>query len=196
MVKNEAVDQSRGAGGVLPVPVESDRLEDRASLQRPSEREPFGKILRSLGTDDRDVGEGRYCLGLSPIGFGNDRLGLRDSGESGDVEDMGSHLGMIVEKIHIVGGIYFRSILINKDVSLPQHTHNHDHATYVGSGSVRLWINGVESGDYFGGDAVEIKGGSEHLFMALEDNTRLVCVWPESIGEELDEIFPANSVGA
>ena len=129
-------------------------------------------------------------------------MGLRRGGVAGDVESMGEYRGMMaipdttpladppVETISIVGGIYFRAILLQSGMVVPQHTHNHDHATYVGSGSVRLWVNDLHAGDYSAGQAIEIKGGQEHLFMALEDNTRLACVWPESIGE----VFSADRV--
>src|SRR3979490_1407591 len=90
------------------------------------------------------------------------------------------------QKIDIVGGIYFRSVRLDKGTLIPQHTHDHDHATYVGSGRAALYIDGVFVGECKGGDAVEIKGGKLPEFHVLEDNTLLACVWPESIGETLE----------
>ena len=98
----------------------------------------------------------------------------------------------MTEKIDIVGGIYFRSVRLQKDMKIPQHTHDHDHATYIGSGSAILYVDGVFKGKYNSGDAVEMRGGKKHEFLALEDNTLLACVWPESIAEELNEAFPQN----
>lgn len=92
-----------------------------------------------------------------------------------------------VETVAIVGGVYFRSVFLKKWTVIPQHTHDHDHATYVGSGRVRLWVNSVWSGDYQAGAAIEIRGGNQHIFQALEDFTRLICVWPESVGALLPE---------
>lgn len=81
------------------------------------------------------------------------------------------------EFIETVCGIYFRSVFLkNKDTIIPQHVHYYDHATYVGSGSVRLWVNDKWEADYKAGSAIPIKAGQQHLFMSLEDNTRLTCV--------------------
>lgn len=88
-----------------------------------------------------------------------------------------------IERIQIKGGIYFRSVMLNKGEVVDQHTHDHDHATYIGSGKARLLIDGKPEGEYQAGDAVEIKGGVKHAFEVLEDRTILACVWPESIGE-------------
>lgn len=96
------------------------------------------------------------------------------------------------QKIVIVGGIYFRSVLLSKDMLIPQHTHEHTHATYVGSGRAALYVNGMMQGEYRAGDAVEIVGGKLHEFYALEDNTLLVCVWPESIVDETFEPILEN----
>ena len=81
------------------------------------------------------------------------------------------------ENIQIVCDIYFRSILLeNSGMVVPQHSHGHDHATYVASGSVRAWVDGKFKKDYKAGDAIEIKALQEHIFMSLEPNTRLTCV--------------------
>ena len=82
-----------------------------------------------------------------------------------------------VEFIEEIAGIYFRSILLKeKGTVVPQHSHDHDHATYVGSGAARLWVDGVWRRDIAAGHAVKIEAGHEHLFQALEPNTRLTCV--------------------
>lgn len=81
-----------------------------------------------------------------------------------------------VEFIEEVCGLYFRSILLNKGTLVPQHVHDHDHATYIGSGSARVWVNGQHMGDFPAGHAVPVKAGCFHQFEALEDGTRLACV--------------------
>lgn len=82
-----------------------------------------------------------------------------------------------LENIQIVCGIYFRSILLEvPDLIVPQHSHGHDHATYVASGGTRVWVNGEYKGDFKAGEAIEIKADQKHLFMSLEPNTRLTCV--------------------
>ena len=91
----------------------------------------------------------------------------------------------MTERIQIKGGFYFRSVELKKNMKIPQHTHDHDHATYIGYGKVDLLIDGVYSATYETGDAVEIKGGKEHEFVTVEDSL-LACIWPVSIGETFD----------
>lgn len=82
-----------------------------------------------------------------------------------------------VESIEEVCGIYFRSVLLERaGTVIPQHEHDHDHATYVANGKARLWVNEMWVGDYEAGRAIPIKAGDKHLFQALEPMTRLVCV--------------------
>lgn len=82
----------------------------------------------------------------------------------------------IVEFVDEVCGLYFRSILINAGTIIPQHVHDHDHATYIGSGAVRMWADGDDLGVFQAGRAVPVKAGVQHVFQALEDETRLTCV--------------------
>jgi quercetin dioxygenase-like cupin family protein len=84
----------------------------------------------------------------------------------------------IVEQIHPdVAGLYFRSVLLKDGgTSIPQHVHDYDHATYVASGSVRLWVNGEFKGDYGAGDVIRIGAGHQHTFCSLQPDTRLCCV--------------------
>lgn len=80
---------------------------------------------------------------------------------------------------HIVeaGGLYFRSILLEHAGTLiPQHEHDHDHVTLIGSGKARSWQDGVWVGDFGPGEVVEMKAGRSHAFQALEPNTHLTCV--------------------
>jgi quercetin dioxygenase-like cupin family protein len=84
---------------------------------------------------------------------------------------------VVVEFVEEKAGIYFRSVLLAKaGTVIPQHVHDHDHATFVGSGSVRLWVDGEWAGDVKAGHAIEIKAGREHLFQSLADNTLLACI--------------------
>lgn len=84
----------------------------------------------------------------------------------------------IVEMIQAdVAGLYFRSVLlVESNTIIPQHVHDYDHATFVGSGSVRLFINGKPSGDYHAGTAITILAHQQHVFCSLEPMTRLCCV--------------------
>lgn len=83
----------------------------------------------------------------------------------------------LVEYIEEVNGLYFRSIVLPKrGMRVPQHAHDHSHATYVGQGAAALYAGGVLVGVYAAGRAVPVTAGQVHEFEALEDNTRLACV--------------------
>ena len=92
-----------------------------------------------------------------------------------------------VEFIEEVAGIYFRSILLGAGDVVPQHVHDHDHATLVCSGSARLWVDGQWRADIEAGHAVEIGAMRSHLFQALKDGTRLTCVHDAKSAEALKE---------
>lgn len=82
-----------------------------------------------------------------------------------------------VEYIDDVGGLYFRAILLAKaGDTVPQHVHDYNHVTLVASGKARLWIEGVWVADIEGFKAIEIEANRQHVFQALEPNTRLACV--------------------
>jgi len=86
----------------------------------------------------------------------------------------------MTELIETVGeecGIYVRSIFLPApEIKVPQHVHDHDHATYVGNGSVRVWIDGIFLGDYKAGSLIPVTAGRYHEFMSLEADTRLACI--------------------
>lgn len=81
-----------------------------------------------------------------------------------------------VERIEDVAGLYFRSVVLAEGVAIPQHAHDHDHATLVCSGRARLWVDGAYVGEFEAGRAIEIRAHCQHVFQALEPNTRLCCV--------------------
>lgn len=94
----------------------------------------------------------------------------------------------LVEFIEEVGGIYFRSIRLAKaGMFVPQHEHDHDHATFCGNGAARAWADNEWIGDVEQGRAIEIKAGRHHTFMALEDNTLLTCIHDLSSALSLKE---------
>lgn len=90
-----------------------------------------------------------------------------------------------VESIEIVGGLYFRSVKLQKGTVIPQHVHDYDHATFVGSGRARGWSNGYWLGDRGPGEAFLVAAYEEHVFQALEDNTLLACVHDQVSAESV-----------
>lgn len=92
-----------------------------------------------------------------------------------------------VEFVDEVCGIYFRSILLQKGEKARQHVHDHDHATYVGAGSVMMWANGGLEGEFMAGSAIPVLAGVRHEFEALENGTRLACVHTAASAESVKE---------
>lgn len=83
----------------------------------------------------------------------------------------------VVEFVEEVSGIYFRSYLIpHRGTRIPQHVHDYDHGSVIGSGAVRVRVDGQVIGIYGAGHVVPIKAGQLHEFETLEDRTRVICV--------------------
>jgi quercetin dioxygenase-like cupin family protein len=92
-------------------------------------------------------------------------------------------------KIFEASGLYFRSHTLRHAMDIiPQHVHDHDHATFVAAGRARAWKDGVLVGDRSAGEAFEIEAGAEHIFQALEPKTMLVCVHDLKSAEKLKGI--------
>lgn len=92
----------------------------------------------------------------------------------------------LVEFVEEVEGIHFRSIFLPfKGMRCEQHKHDVSHPTYCGSGKARLYVEGRFAGDVEAGHAVAVKAGKHHFFEAIEDNTRLTCVFDAARAEEL-----------
>lgn len=81
------------------------------------------------------------------------------------------------EWIDEVEGIGIRSTILKKKYDcVGQHAHPYSHVTFVGSGAVRLWVDGVYVDDFKRGQAIAIKAGCSHIFQALENDTLLACL--------------------
>ena len=91
----------------------------------------------------------------------------------------------IVQYVDECCGIYIRSVLLQKGERARQHVHDYDHASYIGSGSVRMWVNGGFEGVFKAGVAVPIRAGQRHEFEAMEDGTRLACLHTAASAESV-----------
>lgn len=83
-----------------------------------------------------------------------------------------------VEIINETLGFCSRMITLEKaGTYIPQHAHPDDHATLICAGRARGWVDGTWIGDFGPGDLVPVRAGHPHVFQALEDMTRLACLF-------------------
>lgn len=94
----------------------------------------------------------------------------------------------------VVDGFFVKKIQILKaDSFVPQHSHDYDHVTVLGTGSVQFYKAGVFLGIKKAPEKLFIQARVLHSFRTLEDNTTLFCVHPSEDGSE-PKIFEENSL--
>ncbi len=57
-----------------------------------------------------------------------------------------------------------------------QHAHRYDHTTYIASGGIRVWLDGVLDGDHHAPKGLLIPAEMVHHFEALADDTTILCI--------------------
>lgn len=61
-------------------------------------------------------------------------------------------------------------------IVMGQHAHEKGHTHLVGSGEERVWVEGVELGDFTAGQTYWIEPWKRHMIMSLKANTRGFCI--------------------
>ncbi len=61
-------------------------------------------------------------------------------------------------------------------IVMGQHAHAVGHTHLVGSGELRVWVEGVELGDFKAGETVWLAGFKRHMLMSLKADTRGFCI--------------------
>ncbi len=90
-------------------------------------------------------------------------------------------------EIRIFDGIFVKSIVIkHKNVLVPQHSHTYDHASFLATGSIRVWKDGVLLGDFVAPTSLIIPARTKHKFLSLEDNTTIYCIHNIKDAEDVD----------
>lgn len=99
-------------------------------------------------------------------------------------------------KIHSIAQVSLIQIPLGPDVGFPtadgleikelyfpvpgifmgQHAHQRSHAHLVGSGEIRVWVEGKELGDFKAGQSIDIEAGKLHMLMSLKPDTRGFCI--------------------
>jgi len=62
------------------------------------------------------------------------------------------------------------------DTALPQHSHEFPHLSLIVRGSVRVWCDAVELGDFHAPATVKIAAHAFHTFLTLTDDVCIACI--------------------
>lgn len=71
-----------------------------------------------------------------------------------------------------IKGLYFEA----PGIVMGQHAHKIGHTHLVGSGELRVWVEGVESGDFKAGQTIWLQPFKRHMMMSLKADTRGFCI--------------------
>jgi quercetin dioxygenase-like cupin family protein len=77
----------------------------------------------------------------------------------------------------VYAGIYVKTYRVpDAGTVLPQHSHHHDHLTFVSSGAVYVERDGKPAGRYDAPALVRIPAHTMHSFITLGPDTVLSCI--------------------
>jgi quercetin dioxygenase-like cupin family protein len=83
----------------------------------------------------------------------------------------------ITTEIRMADGCFFKTMVIPKAGTLvPQHAHVYPHVTALVRGAVGVFKGDERIVDLQAPSAVLIRAREKHAFLALEDDTALVCI--------------------
>lgn len=81
------------------------------------------------------------------------------------------------ELLETDNGICVRSIFLERAGSfIGQHSHEYGHTTFVANGSVAMWLNGEDQGDFHAPTLIPVAAGAEHTYQSLTNNVMLACI--------------------
>lgn len=78
--------------------------------------------------------------------------------------------------IRMCDGLFVKHCVFAEGTYIPQHSHVTDHLSIIATGAVRAWANDALLGDFKAPAGVVIKARVQHLFLALEPMTTVLCV--------------------
>lgn len=96
-------------------------------------------------------------------------------------------------KISIVSNLWVKQMVFMKGDINPGHKHTFDHQTLLGTGSVKVTVNG-KSSIFHAPTIIFIRAGNEHLIEAMEDNTIAYCIHPIRDGERIEDIIDPEDI--
>ncbi len=77
----------------------------------------------------------------------------------------------------IADDVFVRYACIERRGSfVPQHAHRYGHLTFLATGRIRAWKDGVYFGEFTAPAPIYIEAGAKHMFETLSDNTTILCI--------------------
>lgn len=84
---------------------------------------------------------------------------------------------MPLNKMGEWGNVWFNCFVLDEGDEVPCHSHEHEHVTLIGHGSVEALIDGQDAGVFVKGEACPVGKNIKHGYRALEDGTTLFCTF-------------------
>jgi quercetin dioxygenase-like cupin family protein len=78
--------------------------------------------------------------------------------------------------IRMCPGLFVKHTIFAKGTVIPQHSHDLAHLSVIATGAVRVWKDGALIGDVPAPGGLVIEARAKHTFLALADNTTVLCV--------------------
>ena len=82
---------------------------------------------------------------------------------------------------HFADGILVKSITLEAGCAVPQHAHAYDHTSFVASGEIMAWRDGIYLGHFVAPCGLNIPAGTKHAFVSVLP-TVLLCI--HNLGSE------------
>ena len=81
------------------------------------------------------------------------------------------------ELLETDNGICVRAIFLSRaGTFIDQHSHEYGHTTFVANGSVAMWLNGEDRGDFHAPALIPVAANAEHVYQSLTNNVMLACI--------------------
>lgn len=71
--------------------------------------------------------------------------------------------------------LFVKQIPLKKGEIAEQHVHDYDHVSMLAVGTIRLWVDDEDRGEFTAPVPIAIPAGQKHMFLAVSD-ALLYCV--------------------
>jgi len=76
-----------------------------------------------------------------------------------------------------IDGVFTKIMYLRNAGSLvPQHSHRYEHGSMLVRGSIKVWEDGIFTGEHRAPKMLVIKAGVKHAFLSLEPETTILCI--------------------